>query len=56
MSSTASPRTWLPAALAALVSASVPRRRAEPEQDSQLFDPPRDDDAFDWLGFTAERD
>jgi hypothetical protein len=29
-------------------------RHAEPEWSRPLFDPLRDEDLFDWLGFTAE--
>jgi hypothetical protein len=30
-------------------------RHAEPEWSRELFDPRRDEDPFDWLGFTGER-
>jgi hypothetical protein len=30
-------------------------RHAEPEWNRELFDPRRDDDPFDWLGFDAEQ-
>ena len=29
-------------------------RHAEPEWSREFFDPRRDDDPFEWLGFTAE--
>jgi hypothetical protein len=31
----------------------VPGRHAEPEFAREVFDPRRDEDPFDWLGFTA---
>jgi hypothetical protein len=62
MTSGAFPSFRLPAALfraASTQSAESPRRlapQAEPEWSRLTFDPTRDDDLFDWLGFSSARD
>jgi len=37
--------------VAALLGDARPGRHAEPEWARELFDPRRDEDPFDWLGF-----
>ena len=57
MTSLASRVAWLPAAIArvAVVTPEALRtgRHAEPEWSRESFDPQRDGDPFEWLGFSA---
>lgn len=49
----------LPGAVEMLTSEQIaagPGRHAEPEWTRAAFDPARDADAFDWLGFEAAQD
>jgi hypothetical protein len=51
----AAPETAEPLRFAASRAGSTrPGRHAEPEWDREWFDPLRDEDPFDWLGFAAE--